>query len=56
MLPDIDVEAKSIAEGGDFNLKNMKTSEDVGKPITAVSEVSKLEISQAKRFKIPECN
>ena len=53
VLPDIDVEAKSIAEGGDFNLKNMKTSEDVGS-ITAVSEVSKLEISQAKRFKIPE--
>ena len=41
-------------QSGDFNLSNMKTSEDVGKLITAVSEVSKLEISQAKRFKIPE--
>lgn len=53
VLPNIEVEAKSIAEGGDFNLENMKTSDDVGKLITAVSEVSKLEISQAKRFKIP---
>jgi len=53
VLPEIDVQAKSIAEGGDFNLDNMKTSEDVGKLITAVSEVSKLEVGQAKRFKIP---
>jgi len=53
VLPDIDVQAKSITEGGDFNLENMKTSEDVAKLITAVSEVSKLEIDQAKRFKLP---
>jgi hypothetical protein len=53
VLPEIDVQAKSITEGGDFNLENMKTSEDVGKLITAVSEVSKLEVDQAKRFKLP---
>ena len=53
VLPEIDAQAKSIAEGGDFNLEYMKTSDDVKKLITAVSEVSKLGVDQAKRLQVP---
>jgi len=49
----LEVEAKSITEGGDFNLDFMQTDSEVKELITAVSENSKQYVEEATRGRVP---